>query len=243
MHTLDIEAMKRWTSLSDFAASDTDWLRSRGADPAEIAAMVPEDRADGGMLAKLGRADVGLEDGDRPMGAGTPLRAIWTPGHTPGHLCFVHEEHGVLLTGDHILPRISPNISPAPNNDTDALGDYLGSLAAVADLEVDEVLPAHEYRFSGLAIRVGQLQAHHAQRLAEIIAVVADHSAATTFQIAERLTWSRPWSQTQGMIRRAAIGETYAHLLHLTRKGLLINGPGEVDDWQLSAAGAETIVG
>ena len=42
---------------------------------------------------------------------GVALRAVWTPGHSPGHLCFHDETHGLLLTGDHVLPRITPNVS------------------------------------------------------------------------------------------------------------------------------------
>ena len=115
-----------------------------------------------------------IEDGARPLGKDAPLRALWTPGHTPGHLCFADERYDVLLTGDHILPRISPNISPAPGDGTeDTLGVYLGSLAAMEDLDPDEVLPAHEYRFAGLPARVRQLQEHHRARLDEVVDVVA----------------------------------------------------------------------
>ncbi|HEV2369295.1 MAG TPA: MBL fold metallo-hydrolase, partial [Acidimicrobiales bacterium] len=55
--------------------------------------------------------DVLLEDGAHPELPGWDLRAVWTPGHSPGHLCFHDETHGLLLTGDHVLPRITPNIS------------------------------------------------------------------------------------------------------------------------------------
>ena len=52
-----------------------------------------------------------------PLGAGSALRAVWTPGHTPGHLCFYDERQEVLLTGDHVLPRITPHIGLAPGAD------------------------------------------------------------------------------------------------------------------------------
>ncbi len=57
------------------------------------------------------RADRLLEHGDLIDAPGLRLRAIWTPGHTPGHLCFHDETHDLLLTGDHVLPRITPNMS------------------------------------------------------------------------------------------------------------------------------------
>ncbi len=52
-----------------------------------------------------------VADGERLPIAGRDVRAIWTPGHTPGHLCLHDAAAGVLLTGDHLLPRITPNIS------------------------------------------------------------------------------------------------------------------------------------
>jgi glyoxylase-like metal-dependent hydrolase (beta-lactamase superfamily II) len=230
LHTLDAKAMDGFNSMNDFADSDADWLRRRGVPEAELVDMLPQ-RTGGPMDFRI-EIDVLLEDGDRPMGAGTPLRVLWTPGHTPGHICFIHEEHDVLLTGDHVLPRITPNISPSPDNLADTLGDYLGSLAALADLDVSEVLPAHEYRFTGLPARVWQLRDHHARRLAEILDALAGGAGLTTLEVAGQLTWSRPWEQNLRFIRRSAIGETYAHLLHLERLGQVTAGTGPVDAWR-----------
>jgi hypothetical protein len=112
--------------------------------------------------------------------------------------------------------------------------------AALADAEVAEVLPAHEYRFRGLPARVRQLQSHHDARLREVVAIVGGLDGCTTAAVAERLTWSRPWDQNLGMVRRSAIGETYAHLVHLERRGLLRNAAsaaaGEADQWHLAGA-------
>ena len=51
--------------------------------------------------------------------------------------------------------------------------DYLDSLAAVRDLDPTEVLPAHEWRFRGLADRVDSLTAHHEHRLTELLTAIA----------------------------------------------------------------------
>jgi glyoxylase-like metal-dependent hydrolase (beta-lactamase superfamily II) len=109
----------------------------------EIGGLLPP--ADFEIPGRTVPADVLIEDGDLPLGQDTTLRAIWTPGHTPGHLCFADERYDVLLTGDHVLPRISPNISPTPASAEDTLGSYLRSLDALADRDPAEVLPAHEY--------------------------------------------------------------------------------------------------
>src|SRR5579859_3098569 len=101
--------------------------------------------------------DVLFEDGDKPEVPGWDLVAIWTPGHSPGHLCFYEGGSRLMLSGDHILPRITPNIPFHPQAGTDPLGDYLHSLDKVGAYETDEVLPAHEHRFVGLPSRVEQL--------------------------------------------------------------------------------------
>ena len=94
--------------------------------------------------------DVLLEDGARPEVPGWDLTAIWTPGHSPGHLCFYEARHELMLSGDHVLPRITPNIPFHPQAGANPLGDFLTSLDKLEPYEVEEVLPAHEYRFFDL---------------------------------------------------------------------------------------------
>jgi glyoxylase-like metal-dependent hydrolase (beta-lactamase superfamily II) len=231
MHEEDARAIGRFRSLADFAVADRAWQVRRGLPASEIETMLPSPLAE--SREQRPGPDVMIEDGSRPLGDDGALLAIWTPGHTPGHLCFMEERYSLLLTGDHVLPRISPNISPSPMSSDDALGNFLRSLAALATVDADEVLPAHEYRFSGLAARVCQLQEHHRSRLREVITVIADVDGCTTAEVAGRLTWSRPWDQTHGIVRRSAIGETYAHLVYLQRRGLITNIAEDIDHWRL----------
>lgn len=241
MHEADARSLAKFGSVADFAAADRVWLTRRGVPLSEIDGMRPPGGT--GAVRHFASPDVLIADGDRPLGAAAGLRAVWTPGHTPGHLCFADERYDVLLTGDHVLPRISPNISPSPLNDSeDALGSYLDSLAGLTGTEPDEVLPAHEYRFRGLAARVGQLQAHHRARLREVLEVIAAAPGCSTSDVAAALTWSRPWDQAHGIVRRSAIGETYAHLVHLQRRGLISNA-AEDDTAAGSAAGDTAVAG
>jgi glyoxylase-like metal-dependent hydrolase (beta-lactamase superfamily II) len=39
---------------------------------------------------------------------------IWTPGHSPGHICLYDQDRQLLISGDHILPSITPNVSLHP---------------------------------------------------------------------------------------------------------------------------------
>lgn len=167
--------------------------------------------------------DVLLEDGDRPELPGWNLRAIWTPGHSPGHLCFADVDHGLVLTGDHVLPRITPNIASHPHSGPRPLANYLDSLAKISALEqefdVEEVLPAHEYRFRGLADRAGTIAQHHYERLDEMVKLLVDQPGATSWELTSRMRWSRPWADIPTFMRRGATGETDAHLELLADAG------------------------
>jgi glyoxylase-like metal-dependent hydrolase (beta-lactamase superfamily II) len=160
-----------------------------------------------------------IAHGDRLDVPGLAIRAVWTPGHSPGHLCFYDETRDVLLTGDHVLPRITPNISSYERTST-ALADYLQSLESLQGMQPREVLPAHEYRFADLDDRLTHLTQHHAERLAEIAAVLKPDEGQSAWQIAAQVTWSRPWSAITGFPRQAAIGEVVSHLQLLSTRGL-----------------------
>ena len=54
----------------------------------------------------------------------------WTPGHSPGHICFLERGKKFILTGDHVLPTITPNISLHAQQQGNPLGDYIASLEA-----------------------------------------------------------------------------------------------------------------
>jgi glyoxylase-like metal-dependent hydrolase (beta-lactamase superfamily II) len=177
-------------------------------------------RQHNGNLTPMVRADRLVEDGDLIDAPGLRLRAVWTPGHTPGHLCFHEEKRDLLLTGDHILPRITPNIS-SYDMSSNPLSDYLASLDKLRGIEPREVLPAHEYRFAGLEARLDDLAEHHFERLAETEQILASGRGLSAWQIATQFTWSRAWSELASFQRQAAIGEVLSHLRQLQARGLV----------------------
>jgi len=176
--------------------------------------------------------DVLLEDDDKPDVPGWDLKAIWTPGHSPGHLCFWEAGNRLMLSGDHVLPRITPNIPFHPQAGADPLGEYLESLAKLNDYDEVEVLPAHEHRFVGLRSRLDELRAHHERRFAEITAAIAA-GTNTAWYIAEHMKWSRPWDRIDGFMRRAAVGEAMAHLRALEIRGIIREMPREPTTYEL----------
>jgi glyoxylase-like metal-dependent hydrolase (beta-lactamase superfamily II) len=181
--------------------------------------------------------DVLLEDGEQPEVPGWDLTAIWTPGHSPGHLCFHEARYDLMLSGDHVLPRITPNISYHPQAGANPLGDFLNSLDKLEPYEVEEVLPAHEYRFYDLQGRLEELRRHHRERFAEVIAVLR-HAPHSAWDVAEQMRWSRPWDEIAGYMRRAAVAEAMSHLEALRIDGVVEVETGEPDMWSLAPAAA-----
>ncbi|MFD5626958.1 MBL fold metallo-hydrolase [Streptomyces sp. NPDC127072] len=168
--------------------------------------------------------------------AGRRLRAIWTPGHTPGHVCLhLEEDHpaqlpgkGRLFSGDHLLPEITPHIGLYEDPDdatvTDPLGDYLDSLERVGRLAPAEVLPAHQYAFADAPSRVRELLAHHEDRLADLRTLLS--VPLTSWQLAERMEWNRPWDQIPYGSRTIALSEAEAHVRRLVKLGRAEAVPG-----------------
>lgn len=198
------------------------WLLGCGA-PEEQARTLAGTADEWLPFVDMAEPDRLFDDGASVGLPGWDLRAVWTPGHTPGHLCFFDQQRHLLFSGDHVLPRISPNISVHPQQPANPLGDFLDSFAALATLDADEVLPAHEYRFAGLVERLADVRAHHEARLVELRDLIEAGPGATTWELAQRLTWSRPWERIVGLQRRGAIGETLAHLNLLRERGLVRN--------------------
>jgi glyoxylase-like metal-dependent hydrolase (beta-lactamase superfamily II) len=214
----------------------TGWLRELHVPEAEIAGLLGRwGKAVDLHFQPLADADVMLEDGDFVPLAGRRVRAIWTPGHTPGHLCLFDADAQVLLTGDHVLPRISPNIGLQLSGG-DPLGRYLESLEKVAAYDACEALPGHEYRFSGIAARAAELDGHHRERCREVLATVDRLGAPTIWQVASELTWSRPWDQIGPMLV-GAVAETAAHVELLVRSGELVRDAERLRAAALSGLG------
>jgi glyoxylase-like metal-dependent hydrolase (beta-lactamase superfamily II) len=210
-------------------------LRRWGAPPEEVEGLSHASMPVLGFVS-LVKPDVLLEDGDKPEVPGWDIQAIWTPGHSPGHLAFWEGRNRLMLTGDHVLPRITPNISFHPQAGDDPLGNFLRSLRKLEPYDSDEVLPAHEHRFVGLQARLTELIDHHESRFAEVVEAVKA-GRDTAWAVAGCMKWSRSWDRIEGFMRRAAVAEAMAHIRALERRGVLRELPGEPVRYEVIAAG------
>ena len=122
-------------------------------------------------------------------------------------MCFYERKHRFILTGDHVLPSITPNVSLHPQQMGNPLGDYLASLRRLESLDVDKVLPAHEYEFKDLRGRVNEIVEHHDMRLDEMRAIVGA-DGATAYDVASGIVWTTgTYDSFSFWMRRAAISE------------------------------------
>jgi glyoxylase-like metal-dependent hydrolase (beta-lactamase superfamily II) len=220
MHPADATLLQaRYRTIESLVDAQRRMLAESGVPDGELPDLSEASLGIRSLLGNPADPDIMLEDGDEPELAGWRLRVLWTPGHSPGHICFYEPDRRLLLSGDHVLPRITPNVSAHTQQRANPLADFLDSLARVAALDVEEVLPAHEYRFAGVATRVDQLAGHHEDRLREIEQLLDTKPGATTWEMTLRLSWSRSWEEIPHYMRRAAVGETLAHLALLDHRG------------------------
>src|SRR5580765_4269249 len=140
-------------------AAQIEALRERGNHYRQLVPTVaPEFRA-------VREGDV-LTIGERQWHAFTVL------GHAPEHACLFSPSDNVLISGDQVLPKITPNVSVWPDQPRgNPLRLYLDSLARFRPLPEDTlILPSHGLPFRGLHARLEYLRHHHEERLAEALA-------------------------------------------------------------------------
>jgi glyoxylase-like metal-dependent hydrolase (beta-lactamase superfamily II) len=182
---------------------------------------VPAERRDElHMLARGGRgpgtvdalqADRTVTD-EEPLGIpGFDLIGMWTPGHTPGSLCLRDETLGILITGDTVLPTQHAGLGLGGATDTNPLADYLASLNRLDHYDDLEVLPGHGVPFRGLAARTAESREHHLRRSREVRAVLDAEPDASTWRIAEQLTWTAGWPNLAGFYLFSALTQTAMH--------------------------------
>lgn len=139
---------------------------------------------------------------------------VATPGHSRSHICLWSESDGLLVSGDHLLPTITPHIDFVRGGDEDPLGDFLGSLQKIEELDPKLVLPGHGHPFEEGAERARIVARHHDRRLGAILQVVR-HQARTATEITDEIFGTT----LLHFERRLALGEALAHLVYLRRRG------------------------
>ncbi len=210
---------------------NAEWSRSSGI-PDEAAPAMPHHHGPGnGAFPPPAVPDILLEDDQEIRTDGLALRVMWTPGHSPGHICLYDARRKVLFSADHVLPVTTPNVGLRMGGnghglpESNPLGDYLSSLAKVRGLDAETVLPAHEYVFHDLRGRVDAILEHHRRRNEEIVATLKP-GPKTAYQVSESITWLPESGKVKfhdlaHWDQRMAVSETIAHLQALRADGTI----------------------
>ena len=164
-----------------------------------------------GLVSDMPRGIRRIRDGEVFAIGENDWKIVVGNGHSPEHACLLSEELGLFVSGDLVLPRISPHIGVyADEPEADPLRDYLDTMERFHVLSDDAiVLPSHNEPFRGLHERLDALTQHHADRLVDFTAACA--KPTTALDVAVQVFKRRLDSAQLGF----AIAETVAHLNYL----------------------------
>jgi len=224
LHRLEVPLVNpRYVELEHLVHEVHKYLLVNGV-PADEAEVLSNSQRALSAVVKPAEAAVQLDGAERLRMGRRDLRAEWTPGHSPGHICLYEREEGLLFAGDHMLPELSPNIGLHPQSTPDPLHEYLEGLERLALYRPRKILPAHGRPFNDARTRVAELVAHHRRRLDQILEIVTEEMSA--WHVAVQL-----WGERDNLYeKRLMLQEGLAHLQALAVEGKLekLVSPSEV---------------
>jgi len=167
-----------------------------------------------------------LADHERVHAGGRELEVHLTPGHAVGHVSLFDADTSTLVSGDHLLPRITPNPLIEPDDQSPlgrrrSLVEYLGSLDRFTDLPAETVLPGHGPAFTDIGHLVATMRAHHARRAEDVLAAVRELGEPTAFELSCHL-----FPKLEGFAHMLGISEAIGHLDLLVDEEQVVFGNG-----------------
>ncbi|HTM21889.1 MAG TPA: MBL fold metallo-hydrolase [Kofleriaceae bacterium] len=165
------------------------------------------------LLAGRVRIDRTLDDGEVIELPGDPprrVRAVFTPGHAPGHLCFHEETTGVLVAGDMVASLGTILVDP----DEGDMTAYLASLARMKRLKPRMLLPAHGGPIAAAAEKLDAYVAHRLWREARVVEALEQQGPATPDALVPAV-----YADTPPPLYRLAERSLRAHLNKLVSDG------------------------
>lgn len=163
----------------------------------------------GQWISKLPENYQRMEDWETITIGGRYWQVIVGSGHSPEHVCLYCPALKLLISGDQVLPKITPNVSVFPTEPQgDPLKSWLRSNARIREVLPDDmmVLPAHETPFYGLHIRLTQILESHKRDLVKLYDWLAEPR-----RVVDCFPALFKREITGGLLGMAS-GETLAHL-------------------------------
>jgi glyoxylase-like metal-dependent hydrolase (beta-lactamase superfamily II) len=220
IHSIELALLQNFIGNSQMMAKGmAEWMRRNGL-------LLPSDTQHAAGARHLMGYTPGnlpeqtVNDGDHLKLGTFDFELLWSPGHSPGHLCLFERNQGLLFAGDHVLLFTTPNVSKYGQMGN-PLNEYLRSLREIAGLPVKLVLPSHGPAFTHLAERVAEIEAHHHERTLAVQGAL-DERPLTAFEVSAVIPWSTngvPWDKLPIFMQQMAMAETVAHLDYLETKG------------------------
>ncbi len=152
---------------------------------------------------------------------------IETPGHAPSHVCLFQPEHRLLISGDHLLGRISLfyDYGWTP----DPVGEFLTSLDAVERLETRLCLSGHGRPFVDIPGHIDGNRKLVRQRLDAASAALRSAGPMTVVELVPAV-YGEPLTAVNG---GWYLQETLCYLTHLERAGRVKReADGEMERWR-----------
>ena len=154
-----------------------------------------------------------LQEGECIQLGKAQYEVMMTPGHSEGLIVLYNQQDNVLLSTDHILPRITPNISYWFYGEENPLQSFQDSLEKIKQLNAEFVIPSHGTPFYNANKRIEEIWDHHLERFEMTLDAI--QGGATVFAVCETLF---PF-ELNTYDYQFAIGEAIAHLEYLQAKG------------------------
>ena len=159
------------------------------------------------------------------LGKGVTLQVVATPGHASNHLCYLLKEERLLFTGDHLMQGSTVVINPPDGS----MANYLDSLRALLDLELDWLAPGHGFLIDQPHETVRRVIDHRQRREALILASVSKLGPVDELRLLAAV-----YADTPSRLHAVASRSLLAHLLKLQDDGAVVSGPHGV--WQAARA-------
>jgi glyoxylase-like metal-dependent hydrolase (beta-lactamase superfamily II) len=168
-----------------------------------------------------------IQDGEALAIGGRTWRVVVGYGHAPEHACLYCEELNLLISGDQILPKITPHIGVYPAEpDANPLQEYIDSLATFRPLPADVlVLPAHNEPFRGLHARLDYLHDHHQSRLTVLEELLGEPKRVMSTL---KVLYKRRLKPHETFL---GVGEAIAHLNCLIAQGRVVRETDAAGVW------------
>ncbi len=148
-----------------------------------------------------------------------------TPGHAPSHVCLFQPERRLLISGDHLLGRISLYFDYGYT--PDPAGEFLSSLDAVERLGARLCLAGHGRTFTDVHAHIRANRELVQERL-EAVAQALSAGALTAFEIVPQVYGDALSQQNAHWL----LSKILAYLTHLEALGNVRRIPGEPERWE-----------